>query len=543
MAKKGELRYEPQTLNVVRTIGLITPLFLLGYGMVIMSGQVTSDNYRNDLIFWAIMTPWMALGLQQFIWPPQKKFHMAINIGLYHVLASLYILFVSGFTVPFLSAWALLYLVSYIYFSYTGVLLSIVCFFFIMLTDATIVLSHADTIMYSMLACVSTLLVGLAAISLNRIKEYDREAIERSKRSEILQRDRLLTLVNNLAEPIISTDPRGRINVYNAAVLGLLDTNENLDDKSIDSIFELTDSNEKPVKLLTLLKAARSVTVDDSLTAKIGDEQLRIELTYSPIRGSYNLKTNEDIDDGYVVIIRDITKAKSLEEERDEFISVVSHELRTPIAITEGAIDNARLIYEKGGDSKKISKTLTLAHDQVLFLSKMVNDLSTLSRAERNVADDPELIDVLELAHALHMEYTSEAEKKDLLFNLSAHKPLGTVMASRLYLHELLQNFITNAIKYTKAGHVTLTVTRQGDEILFSVSDTGIGISKSDQTKIFQKFYRSEDYRTRETGGTGLGLYVAQKLAKKLGCTITVKSRLNHGSTFSFALPAHQPKN
>jgi two-component system sensor histidine kinase BaeS len=69
------------------------------------------------------------------------------------------------------------------------------------------------------------------------------------------------------------------------------------------------------------------------------------------------------------------------------------------------------------------------------------------------------------------------------------------------------------------------------------VKDTGIGISKADQAKIFQKFYRSEDYRTRETGGTGLGLYVATKLAKKLKCTIEMTSRLNHGSTFSIELP------
>ena len=71
---------------------------------------------------------------------------------------------------------------------------------------------------------------------------------------------------------------------------------------------------------------------------------------------------------------------------------------------------------------------------------------------------------------------------------------------------------------------------------MFEVKDTGIGISKSDQAKIFNKFYRSEDYRTRETGGTGLGLYVATKLAKKLGTKIGIHSRLNHGSSFSFTL-------
>ena len=81
--------------------------------------------------------------------------------------------------------------------------------------------------------------------------------------------------------------------------------------------------------------------------------------------------------------------------------------------------------------------------------------------------------------------------------------------------------------------HVVL----KNNQVIFSVSDTGIGIGKSDRDKIFNKFYRSEDYRTRETGGTGLGLYVAAKLAKKIGCTIELTSRLNHGSTFTISLP------
>jgi len=542
MVKKGRAYYDNQTLNVVRVIGLITPLFLVGYGLYIMSGEIASPSYHGPLAALLIMVPWMTLGLTQFFWPPRKNMMTATNIVLYHVLAGLYILFISGFSVPFLSAWALLYLIAYIYFSYVGLLLSIICFFLVMLIDATLVMSHAESIIYSITACVSTLLVGLAAISLNRIKEQDQEAIERSKRSEILQRDRLITLVNNLADPIISTDSKGKIKVYNAAVLGLLDTNESIENKTIDSVFQLSDAEDKRIKLLDLLDQSQVVTVDDTMTMQVGDERLRLEVTYSPIRSSYTTTTNEHIDDGYLIIIRDITKAKSLEEERDEFISVVSHELRTPIAITEGAIDNARVIYAKEGNNPKISKTLTLAYDQVLFLSKMVNDLSALSRAERNVADEPEVIDVAELAHSLHAQYTSEAEKKGLHFNLSAHKPLGSVNVSRLYLHELLQNLITNAIKYTKEGHVTLTVAKDGGRLVFTVTDTGIGISKTDQAKIFQKFYRSEDYRTRETGGTGLGLYVAHKLARKLDCEIVIKSRLNHGSTFGFSLPAHDTK-
>ena len=100
-----------------------------------------------------------------------------------------------------------------------------------------------------------------------------------------------------------------------------------------------------------------------------------------------------------------------------------------------------------------------------------------------------------------------------------------------------LVNLITNAIKYTKTGGILLSVKKDGKRIVFAVKDTGIGISKTDQKKIFDKFYRSEDYRTRETSGTGLGLYVVNKLARKLGVNIEITSRLNHGSTFSFTLP------
>jgi signal transduction histidine kinase len=235
--------------------------------------------------------------------------------------------------------------------------------------------------------------------------------------------------------------------------------------------------------------------------------------------------------------LRDITKAKSLEEERDEFISVVSHELRTPITIVEGTISNLKLMMARKDIAQKVLEdSVATAHDQVIYLAKMVNDLSTLSRAERGVADAPEDIDVRTLVNDLFSEYAPQAEKKNLHFNLDLGMTLGHVNTSKLYLQELLQNFITNSIKYTKEGSVTLRVHRRDNHLTFEVKDTGIGISKNDQAKVFNKFYRSEDYRTRETGGTGLGLYVAMKLAKKLGTTIELTSRLNHGSSFSFSL-------
>jgi signal transduction histidine kinase len=376
---------------------------------------------------------------------------------------------------------------------------------------------------------------GLIAVAIIKYHETDQVALLRSQRQEMIQRERTLTLVNNLADGVLSTDRDGIITVYNAAALNLLDTNDSLNGQYIDDVVKLTDTTGEPVSLAKLLAKTKSSKVRDDLMLTFDEDQMRLEVTLSPIRRGYSGKNSHE--DGYILILRDITKSKSLEEERDEFISVVSHELRTPITIAEGTISNAQILLDRGDIKPEIlSQAVNSAHDQVMFLARMVNDLSTLSRAERGVADDMEVIDVKELAFNIYNNYLSEAEGKGLQLNIDTRGKLGQVFVSRLYLEELIQNFITNAIKYTHEGSITFAITAEKGEVEFAVKDTGIGISKSDQKNVFQKFYRAEDYRTRETSGTGLGLYVASKLARKLNTKIELQSRLNHGSRFSFKL-------
>lgn len=363
-----------------------------------------------------------------------------------------------------------------------------------------------------------------------------------SKARESLQRDRISTIINNMTEALISTDDEGSIIVYNAASLNLLDTNVNLSGHNIDEILPLINQEGDRIVLSEELKKAKTTIKRDDLSYKVDvDDMMRLEVTYSPIRSNYNRTIGSPIHNGYVLMIRDITKAKSLEEERDEFISVVSHELRTPIAIAEGTVSNALVMLDHKDSTKHMVKDcINNAHDQILFLSNMINDLSTLSRAERGVSADTEVIDVNELAHKLYEKYRREATDRNLSLNLDLSPKLGKINVSRLYLEELLQNFITNALKYTKEGNVDIIFKQKNGSISFAVKDSGIGISKGDQAKVFNKFFRSEDYRTRETGGTGLGLYIAAKLAHKLGVKIQLVSRLNFGSTFSFTVPEYK---
>jgi signal transduction histidine kinase len=185
-----------------------------------------------------------------------------------------------------------------------------------------------------------------------------------------------------------------------------------------------------------------------------------------------------------------------------------------------------------------IKKALEEAHNQVLFLADMINDLSTLSRAERGKLQiDVEPINVHDLVEELTSNYRPEAEAKGLRLGNELDPKLELLHSSRLYVREILQNFITNAIKYTERGGVTIAAIPDPKGITFKVIDTGIGISKADQERVFDKFFRSEDFRTRQANGTGLGLYVTMKLTSLIHADINLESELNKGSTFSIFIP------
>jgi two-component system phosphate regulon sensor histidine kinase PhoR len=540
MTKREGLSVNQRTAVIIRFGGLLLPVLLVFYGLLIQLGVVKSTHFVGDIPFFIIGAVWLGLSCHQFLVPPKNTRTAAIRLIMFHALAAAYLLCVSGLDMPFTAGWVVLLLASFAYFSTDGLSLSIFTLFATALADILLHLENMDYIVQNILYFVGTLAVGFIAGAISKAQEVDRDELTRSQTEELLQRDRMITIVNNLADAILSTDKNGIIQVYNAALLNLVDTNTSLEGQKIDAVLPLIDKDNSPFKFTRELKAAATVKNRDDLSLKIADEPMHLSVIYSPIRGVDS--HGSDGSDGYIVILRDITKQKSLEEERDEFISVVSHELRTPITIAEGTLSNVQVMMDRSDiPATTLHNNVKVAHDQVLFLAKMVNDLSTLSRAERGVADAPEAIDVSALIHDLYNEYAPQAEAKGLHFNLDLSPQLGEVVASRLYLKELLQNFVTNAIKYTKEGEIVVKVHKTDNNIFtFCVTDTGIGISKSDQAHIFEKFWRSEDYRTRETGGTGLGLYVARKLSKKLGVTITMSSRLNHGSSFGFSMASSE---
>jgi two-component system phosphate regulon sensor histidine kinase PhoR len=534
-AIKDNDKYSELFLRITRTSGILVPFVAASYGIAAAYKVVgRSPAYSGPGLF-IMASLFVLLGIVQDIHKPNKPVSLGVYIGLYHVIGLLYLYVGPGFISPIAFCWIVLAFITEIFYGGKAV---IITFGVITLSAVVTFLAEPNKRFHAFNYAVYLLIILVSCailILLRRVQLVEHEDLKRTQVQEQFQREQLRALINNVGMAIASTTYTGRIQSYNAAMLELLDTHESLNGKQLDEVFHFVNSSGKPVLLKSILSTTHRVTEREDLRHKFASgEMMNVSISCAPI--SSNATINDQDSGGYIFIIRDITKAKSLEEEREEFISVVSHELRTPVATVEATISLMLYQMEHNKDPAYLEPAFQTAHKQILYLASMIKDLTTLSRAERGVADMPETVNVNEVMTELHRNYLERARNKGLELQLELLPDGTTVPTSKLYLEEILQNFMTNAIKYTEKGRVTIGAKNLANEVEFIVKDTGIGISKSDQKRIFDKFYRSEDYLTRKHSGTGLGLYVVHKLAQKVHGKIRVDSTLNEGSTFTLVL-------
>lgn len=514
------------------------PLVMIPFGLLARQALADGRFYVSDAVFATITLVYIATSIIWFWYITKMGRSKAVEIvymTLFHILALLFVLFVSGYMSAFLATWIVLMISTNILFGLRGFAASLIGLF---IAGALSIMIHPEISRSEQLEIYQTILVisaiGFVIMRIRATADKERAALK-TRKKELYQREQLLALVNSMGDAVVATDDSGIIKVYNSTLLSLLDTNTSLEGKSIDTILKLTDRTNQRVNILQEAYARRTVFSRNDVSHKFASgEKMRLYINIAPIHPNYQSHTKN----GFIIILRDITKEKTLEEERDEFISVVSHELRTPVAIAEGGLSNIVLLQERGAALAVIKSAAKSAHDQVMYLSKLVNDLSALSRAERGLGAETSMINLTELLHDIYTNYLPQAQAKNLNLDLDIHTShLPKLISSQLYIEEIIQNLVTNAIKYTQKGSITIKARLHKNGIQIHIIDTGIGISKADQKHMFEKFYRSEDYRTRESSGTGLGLYVCKKLAEKIGLKLDFDSRLNHGSTFILTIP------
>lgn len=247
---------------------------------------------------------------------------------------------------------------------------------------------------------------------------------------------------------------------------------------------------------------------------------------------------------GCVMSLHDVTAEHDINQMKNEFVSTVSHELRTPLTSIKGYID--LILDGEAGEVNEIqTEFLGIVKENTDRLVTLINDLLDISRIESgrlHLKVGP--LDVGEVVAGVIETFRTIAEQQGISLESSVPHTLAPVVGDRDRIGQVLMNLVSNALKYTVGGGGTVKVRarREGDRVIASVTDSGIGIPKEAQKDLFSKFYRVDSSLTRSIGGTGLGLSIAKSIVELLGGRIWVRSTPGRGSTFSFSLPVAGPE-
>lgn len=538
-SRKALLYHKRLANSFQLSVSVLVPLMAVICGFLARQRVFDHNFYLGDVVYVSLSAAYVITSALFFYLRSRQKLTKPAILALiaaYNVITLLYTLLLTGFVSVFLVAWVPLMVSTDLYFGRKGFVFS-----FLSLAVAgaltAIMYPNLSDPLYLIVLSQEVLGLGVLAyviVTVRRIAEKEGRLLIRVSAEEELQRERLLSLINSMRDGVVSVGSKGNVTVYNAAFLSLIDMNVALGGKRIDDILRLHDRDGRPVGIVEeVARVGQPFTRTDLLHTFPNGEQMRLLLSAAPIKPGYQVHGER----GFLLVLRDITKEKTLEDEQDAFISVVSHELRTPIAVTEGDLDNAKLLREKGENDEKVGQIIEDAHQHVLDLAKIINDLDMLGRLEKETDVAMEDVPLNELIAELHRRYQPKMKAKGLRFELALPEGLPPVRTNREYAMDIIDNLLSNALKYTAKGTVTLVAETKDGVPVVTVKDTGSGIGKSDQPHVFEKFYRSEDFRTRESGGTGLGLYISLRLAQKLGCALTFESQQNKGSAFSLAFP------
>ncbi len=243
---------------------------------------------------------------------------------------------------------------------------------------------------------------------------------------------------------------------------------------------------------------------------------------------------------GYVVISMDITPLKKLDQLKSEFVARVSHELRGSLSTIHEQIALVLQDLIEDPEFSADKRILEKAKQRTRGLTELIEKLLDLSRIESGkVYVDIKDIYMEEFLSSRFEDWKDQAElkKQHMVLELNTQGDF-TIKADPRALNILFNNLVNNAIKYTpEGGKIYISTYKQGDMGIVAVKDTGIGISKQEQDKIFNRFYRVKDDSTKDISGTGLGLAIAKGIVDDLGGDIGVISEKNKGSTFLVKLP------
>ena len=283
--------------------------------------------------------------------------------------------------------------------------------------------------------------------------------------------------------------------------------------------------------LLNFVEQVRTVNAPITSELIVGSVRTRsFAVTATLIRSN-------DTTSGSVIVLHDISELRRLERARRDFAANVSHEFKTPLTAIQGFADT--LLSGALEDAEHSRKFVEIIRENAVRLGRLTDDLLKLAQIEAGKLELQRQPVAVSSVTQPCLEVTRlKADQKNLTLETDYRADLPLVNGDSLCLQQVLQNLLDNAVRYSPTGgRIIVRAFVKDSEIVISVSDSGVGIPKAEQERIFERFYRADAARSREDGGTGLGLSIAKHLVEAHGGRIQVQSEVGIGSTFSVFLP------
>lgn len=393
------------------------------------------------------------------------------------------------------------------------------------------------------------ILIGIVLIFLTRIKNLKERLNKHKEDLAVIKKENVIIQTQNDQTQSINSK---RFNYLNAIFTSiqdgilLLDNNRNiiLMNPQAQRILGADDNvffdktrihhSELYLKIDDLIQ--KTIDVDQSITNIIDVQEKYFELFMAKIYDKYS----ELSQLGILISIRDVTNQFKIEKLRQDFVQNVSHEFRTPLTIVSSYIETLKMWSDISEDYRE--EAFRIIDFELNRLQKILNQLLDITNLEHNKV--MEEISVSKMIKEILPSYRRIAMNRNIKIEvLESLDENVLILANRLLFLQAFSNLLENAIKYTYPDtRIFIELSATKSEVFVAIKDQGPGLPDEDQASIFERFYRVDEHRNSQTGGSGLGLSFAKDVIESFDGKIWVKSKLMEGSTFTIAMPKHIEK-
>ncbi|GAB5491960.1 MAG: hypothetical protein Phog2KO_21750 [Phototrophicaceae bacterium] len=392
-------------------------------------------------------------------------------------------------------------------------------------------------------------IIGILSVMSNNANHFDEATVSmlrsiadtvgvaignaRLHEQHVEQENRLNAILHSTADGILATDQHSRVSLCNYAAAIMLD----IEPHEIVGI-PLREANIQYKVLDQLLLAMSPENKDEEIQSfQVQVEGRRtLSVLVSPVQVPSQVTTDNNLEDGWVVVLQDITHIREAEVARVQFIQAAAHDMKNPLSVTQKSISMLEEMTA-GDDDALMSEIIDIASSGVGRVQRLIDDLLNIEKIESGYQFKLDDIDVREMAYEISAQAQPLMKQRNVEYEMivSENVPM-TVRLDREWIQRALHNYLENSGKYAPEGRVEFIISSANSNLHFDIKDNGPGIPLQAQARLFDRFYRVDNQR-KDVGGSGLGLAIVKSVAEAHGGMVYVRSKEGEGSTFGMRIP------